>query len=209
MVHETEGFILIETDVGSFTCDKAHTCCFTGHRSKDLPFKGDMRKQGMRCLVSSLQLLIVEAIADGYDTFISGMADGVDLICAQIVTELSVDRRYEGIKLICALPYQQQYREIQKTLDKYKYSMILNGCYEKVVVSKSGDPDRYKLRNSFMIEHSSRLIGVMREKKRGSGTLQTVNMAKRAGIELKLISLDKNPQMYIDSDVRDVQELLD
>ena len=69
-----------------------------------------------------------------------------------------------------------------------------------MIVSEKGDPERYKLRNRFMVDNSSRIIGVMKEKQRGSGTLQTLNMAKRAGIEMKIISLLNNPQLYVDTD---------
>lgn len=196
----TEGCKVKETTVQEFNCDRLHTCCFTGHRSRDLPFGGDMRKQGMKCLASSLQLLIVEAIADGYDTFISGMSDGIDLLCAQLVLETARSGRYGMIKLICALPYAQQYREIVSTLDKYKYTVIIDGCDEKVIVSEKSDRERYKKRNQFMVDNSSRVIGVIKSKQFGSGTLQTVNMAKRAGLEIKMISLEKNPQLYIDTD---------
>ena len=51
-----------------------------------------------------------------------------------------------------------------------------------------------------MVENSSRIIGVIKEKPFGSGTLQTINMAKRAGLEMKIISLEKNPHLYIDTD---------
>lgn len=184
----------------AFTCNRLTTCCFTGHRSRDLPFGGDMRKQGMKCLASSLQLLMVEAIADGYKTFISGMSDGIDLICAQLVLELAKSGRYGDLRLVCALPYREQFGEIVTTLDKYKYSVVIDGCDEKVIVSDKADRDRYKKRNQFMVDHSSRIIGVIKEKTAGSGTLQTVNMAKRAGLEIKMISLEKNPQLYIDTD---------
>lgn len=195
-----EAAALKETTVQDFTCDRLHTCCFTGHRSRDLPFGGDMRKQGMKCLASSLQLLIVEAIADGYNTFISGMSDGIDLICAQLVLEVARSGQYGDIKLICALPYREQYSEIVTTLDKYKYTVIADACNEKVIISEKSDRDRYKKRNQFMVDNSSRVIGVIKDKQFGSGTLQTVNMAKRAGLEIKMISLEKNPHLYIDTD---------
>ena len=189
-----------EISVQDFTCNKLNTCCFTGHRSRDLPFGGDMRKQGMKCLASSLQLLIVEAVADGYNTFISGMSDGIDLLCAQLVLETARSGRYGDIRLVCALPYREQYGEIVSTPDKYKYAVVIDGCDEKVIVSEKSDRERYKKRNQFMVDNSSRVIGVIKSKQFGSGTLQTVNMAKRAGLEIKMISLEKNPQLYIDTD---------
>lgn len=183
-----------------FSCDKNTTCCFTGHRKKDLPFEGDIHKQGMKCLLSMLHLLIEEAVSDGYKTFISGMAEGTDLYCAEIVHNLIVSGKYPDIKLVCALPYAEQSAEIRSPLDKYRYSMLISTCDEKVIVSSKYEKERYKLRNSFMVEHSSRIIGAYKSKKHGSGTLQTINMADKAGLDLQIISLDRNPCIYIDSD---------
>ena len=55
------------------------TCCVTGHR--DISEKqGDYVKQALRHEILS-------AIEDGYTRFISGFAEGVDLMFASIVAE--------------------------------------------------------------------------------------------------------------------------
>jgi len=175
-----------------FSCNKDQTCCFTGHRNRDLPCGGDVTKQGMKRLVSMLHLLCEEAYRDGFRTFISGMAEGVDLICARIVHDMICSGKFEGMRLVCALPYEEQFREIKGALDGYYYSLILASCDEKIVVSRQDDKMRYKLRNQFMVDNSARIIGAYKYKERGSGTLQTINMAKRAGLEMKIIALDNN-----------------
>lgn len=177
---------------------KETSCCFTGHRSRDLPFFGNREKQGMKNLVSNIQLEIENAVKDGYDTFISGMAEGTDLICAEIVHNI-ITRRGLPIRLVCALPYRGQgARELSSPLDKYVYSMILESCSQVIYVSESRSRECYKLRNRFMVDNSSRLIGVYRQKIKGSGTLQTINMAKAAGLDMHVIELDKNPVFYIE-----------
>ena len=74
-----------------------HRCCFTGHRPERL---GMPEAE----VISSLKKEIRTAIADGFQTFISGMARGVDLWAAEIVLAL----RDEGaaVRLICASPYR-------------------------------------------------------------------------------------------------------
>ncbi len=64
------------------------TCCFTGHRPQSLPWKFNEKDE--RCLKMKEQLWneIIKAIKNGYKTFISGMALGFDMICAEIVLEL-------------------------------------------------------------------------------------------------------------------------
>ena len=183
----------------NYGIEKASCCCFTGHRSRDLPFFGDRDKQGMKCLISNIQLAVENAVDDGYKTFISGMAEGTDLICAEIVHNL-IHRKGFDIKLIFALPYNNQgLRELSEPLDRYIYSMIIESCDNIVYVCDSYRKDCYRLRNQFMVDNSSRIIGVFKRKLRGSGTLQTINMAKAAGLELNIIDLDSNPVFYIDS----------
>ena len=163
-----------------FFCNRDTSCCFTGHRDRDLPFGGDVHKQGMKNLLS--------------------MSKGIDLRCAEIVHSLSAQPEYKDMKLVCVLPYAGQRTEMKTPLDSYTYSLILNSCSAVVITSPKYENGCYKKRNSFMVEHSSRLIGVIKEKAKGSGTLQTINMAKRAGLTLNIICLDDNPVFYIDSD---------
>ena len=137
------------------------TCCFSGHRNKDLPFGGDRSSLGMRNLVSTIQLAIEDAVKAGCDTFISGMADGVDMICAESIHDMIEYGR--KLRLICALPYREQIREMTSLRDKYIYRM-LTSRYPCVTVSLEYDKGCYRLRNSFMVEHSSKLIAVLRQK---------------------------------------------
>lgn len=179
------------------TWDIEKTCCFTGHRNRDLPFGGKRSKQGMKCLVSSLQMYIEKAVKDGYDTFISGMAEGVDLICAEIVYNL-ITRKGMKLKLICAIPYKTQgIKELSDPVDQYIYSMITHECNQIIYVCEKKSRSCYQQRNRFMIENSRRLIGVIKKDGIKSGTLQTINMAKREGLDLNIIYLDKNPVFYI------------
>ena len=55
------------------------TCCITGHR--DIPVeKKDFVEEALRREVAA-------AIKDGYTRFISGFAEGADLMFASVVTE--------------------------------------------------------------------------------------------------------------------------
>ena len=57
---------------------RLHRCCFTGHRPEKL------RRSGQDIRIE-LESEIRKAIQDGYITFISGMARGVDIWAAEIV----------------------------------------------------------------------------------------------------------------------------
>lgn len=179
-----------------FYTERASTCCFTGHRRRDLPFEGDISKQGVKNLISTVHLLCHEAYVRGIRTFITGMAEGSDIICGSVIMDLMHSEDHPGIELICALPYKDQIREIKLPKDRYIYSLLLKMASAVVVTGNADDSGRYRRRNQFMVNNSSELIAIYKEKQRGSGTLQTINMAKRKGLDIHVIELEKNPQFY-------------
>lgn len=171
------------------------TCCFTGHRNNKLPFNGDRETQGMKRLVSSIHLHIEQAIDSGIQTFISGMAGGIDLICAEIIHNL-ISRKGLDINLVCAIPYKGQINELDNPIDKYIYNTIIQKA-NVIYISENRCQGCYKKRNQFMVDNSSMIIGVYHEDDRRSGTYQTISMAKKANLKTDLINLDNNPIYYI------------
>ena len=102
---------------------RMHRVCFTGHR----PEKLNMTEGKVK---SALLTAIMQAIQDGFNVFISGMARGVDIWAAEIVLELREEN--PNIKLICASPYegfekqwsidwQNQYNEIMRKADLVRF----------------------------------------------------------------------------------------
>lgn len=75
---------------------RRHRVCFTGHRPEKLT-------RSEETIRKDLEIQICQAVADGLNVFITGMARGVDIWAAQIVLKL----RGAGypIKLMCACPY--------------------------------------------------------------------------------------------------------
>ena len=45
-----------------FFCNRDTSCCFTGHRDRDLPFGGDVHKQGMKNLLSMLPYFYIRYV---------------------------------------------------------------------------------------------------------------------------------------------------
>lgn len=75
---------------------KKQRYCFTGHRPEKLATSGKEIKP-------LLEKAIDNAIADGYVTFITGMAKGTDMRAAEIVLEKK--KQNNGLHLICAIPH--------------------------------------------------------------------------------------------------------
>lgn len=154
---------------------RLHRVCFTGHRPEKLTRSDkDIKKE--------LEKEIRQAVADGLNVFITGMARGVDIWAAQIVLRL----RNEGydVKLICACPYdgfecgwsqewQKQYREILTAADFVKY---VCGGYSRSC---------FQVRNEWMVNHSARVIAVFNGE--NGGTKNTMDYAAKAGVPIVTI----------------------
>jgi uncharacterized phage-like protein YoqJ len=149
---------------------RLHRCCFTGHRPEKLHIS-----EADVC--AGLEREIRAAIADGFTTFISGMARGVDIWAAEIVLRL----REEGmpIRLIAAVPHDGF--EKRWSLDWQKrYAAILAAA--DLVKTLAPDYDRgcFQRRNEWMVDHSARLIAVFNGEP--GSTKNTIDYAKRKGV---------------------------
>ena len=76
---------------------RKHRCCFTGHRPEKLHEPEEQIKK-------DLEKAILKAVDDGFVTFISGMARGVDITAAEIVLRLRESN--PAIHLVAASPYR-------------------------------------------------------------------------------------------------------
>lgn len=146
---------------------RMHRVCFTGHRPEKLT-------RHEKSIKKDLEKEIRQAVADGLNVFITGMARGVDIWVAQIVLMLR-DEGYD-VKLMCACPYegfkrgwsqewQKAYREILAAADFVKY------------VCEGHSRACFQIRNEWMVNHSARVIAVFNGEK--SGTKNTIDYAMK------------------------------
>lgn len=97
---------------------RKHRCCFTGHRPEKL-----QAPEGV--VTAALEKEIRQAIADGFNVFITGMARGVDIWAAEIV--LRFRDAGEAVRLICACPYQGFERGWKQSWQE-RYQAILSAA---------------------------------------------------------------------------------
>lgn len=148
-------------------------CCVTGHR--DIPAeKVDFVKQELR-------RKILQAIEDGYTHFISGFAEGADLIFAAIVAELKRDNR--ALKLEAAIPYRNRMKTPNKVFQEF-----IRQCDIVGVHSETYYPGCFDKRNRIMLSHSQRVIAVYDGRGKG-GTCSTMRYAYSQEKELKTINI--------------------
>ena len=154
----------------SLIMDIKKTCAFTGHRE----VKDDLD-------IGLLTKTVKEFIEDGYDTFLSGMAMGFDLIAASVVLDLKKD--YPHIKLIACVPCSEQERYFSAA-EKKKYNYIIEKCDEVKTLSSHFYRGCMQARDRFMVDNCSLVIAYRRTNT--GGTHYTV---KYAAEQLKKICL--------------------
>lgn len=148
-------------------------CCVTGHRV--IPGAEKARVEGR------LREEIRQAIADGFTVFLSGFADGVDLMFARAVLEEKAVRPH--LRLVAAIPHAERLRqggtEFQELYARCDSARILSPRYHRSC---------YALRNQYMVRHSQRVIAVYDGRGQG-GTIQTLRMATSAMREIRRIEI--------------------
>jgi len=161
-------------------------CCFTGHRPKKFPWgenEGDVRCVALKSKIKfAAEDLIVRR---GFGKFISGMAQGTDMICAEII--LTLKKIYPQIRLECAVPncaFGKSWRA-DKT---QRFEEILERADIVTYVTKS---EIYRkrdlmLRNAYMVDASDFVLAVYIEGQKG-GTKNTLDYARRKNKEILLI----------------------
>lgn len=154
---------------------RLHRCCFTGHRPEKL---NASEKEVKAWLTEKID----QAIADGYTTFITGCAMGVDIWAGQIV--LKRKEQNKSLHLIAATPWvgfarrwgedwKSQYNDLLQRAD-----LVVNVCdhYHQGV---------FQQRNVWMVDHCNRVIAYYN----GSpgGTRNTIEYAEKKQIQVVML----------------------
>lgn len=151
---------------------RMYRCCFTGHRPEKLTLDEKAAK-------GLLENAIRKVVADGYKTFISGMARGIDIWAAQIV--LRIKEEGNDIHLICACPFesfekswarqwQVEYQSILKEADIVKY------------ISPSYNRSCFQVRNQWMVDHANLVLAFFNGEP--GGTLNTIRYAEKKNVKV-------------------------
>lgn len=151
---------------------RKHRCCFTGHR----PNKLDYSESEIKLL---LEKAIDNAISDGYVTFITGMAEGVDIWAAEIVLKKKKDNK--DLHLICAVPHPG-FEKRRSEYETEKYEDIIKNADYVTTISNNYYRACYQKRNIWMVDYSSLVIAAWNGQ--ASGTKNTVNYARCKNIKI-------------------------
>lgn len=149
-------------------------CCVTGHREYPADKEDYIRER----LYDEVGL----AIHQGFGTFISGFANGVDLLFAEIVLEY----RENGseIFLEAAIPYAGR----MKSKDR-KFQELIKKCDNVKIITEKYSPNCYLLRNREMVGQSQRLIAVYDTDRPDTGTGSTMRYAHAVQVDTVIIEI--------------------
>lgn len=150
----------------------------SGHRPGKLP-TGQM----LRMLQSMLYFELFTAIQEGADTFYVGMAQGMDLWAAEYLLSA---RQKSPLRLIAVEPFAGHIARLSGSA-LYRSQNVLERADETVVLAPHYYRGCFAKRNLYLVEHCQRLIAVMLDPRSGTG--QTVRAAKRAGVDVRCLTL--------------------
>ena len=159
------------------------TCAFTGHRPKSFPWGYNESVPGCVLLKEVLAAQISALAERGVTDFLSGMAQGVDLWCAQIVLDLK--KKNSALKLHAILPCEGQESKWPAAAQAM-YRSILEQADDVFFVGRAYRPDCMLVRNRYMVEQASVLLAVYNGVFR-SGTGMTVRYAQKLGRKIIII----------------------
>ena len=148
----------IKQEIIKIDGEKIKICAFTGHRELETNFKVELLKKEIENLI----LL-------GVNTFLTGMAIGFDLICAEVV--LSLKEKYKNIKIVACIPFYNQEKSYTEK-DKQRYVKILSLVDEKIILSEKYFRGCLHVRNKFMADKADVMVAYL--KKDVGGTAWTV-----------------------------------
>lgn len=161
------------------------SCCFTGHRFKDLPFLEDEADPLCGRIKAQLRDLIrILALEKGIFRYVTGMALGIDQIAAEAVIDLKGEL---PLILEAALPFEGHGQGWSRA-HRLRHDKILESCDLVTALQSEYSIDAYEKRNRYMVDQSDIVLGVWNGNKHG-GTYNTIRYARRCQKALTLISI--------------------
>ena len=146
--------------------NKSASVAFTGHRN--LPPCQIPR------IKEKLQKTITILYAQGYRTFLCGMAIGFDLLAAEVLQEAKL--RFPELRIVACIPFIGQELRFSES-DRQRYAFAVSHADERIIISRTYNKKSYILRNLYMLENSSVLVAFFDQNIRMGGTFFTYNKA--------------------------------
>lgn len=126
-----------------------------------------------------LEAAIRQLTAEGYTSFLCGMAEGFDLLAGDAV--LSLRREFPRIRLTAVVPFAGQATGFSADV-REAYERVMAGADEIFTVCPHYSTDCFHRRNDYMVGHSSVLVCCYNGS--AGGTQYTVKRALKNGLRV-------------------------
>lgn len=161
------------------------TCCFTGHRPARLPWKYDEGTELCLYCKAMLAVEIERAYLEGYRRFLSGMAMGMDLICAEAV--LACQSVHSDVLLEAIIPCENQTKGWpHDQVERHRRILDYIGPNHQILMQSQRTRHCMLRRDQYMVNQSQRIIAVYDGYSAG-GTKYTLGYALQKKLETVII----------------------
>lgn len=134
---------------------KEKTVSLSGLCALDL-YAGNQDSNLLNVISTEVSLILLSLYKQGYDTFLSGMDDGFDMIAAEEV--LKFKQEQPDVRLIAVIPFRGQ-EESYSEKDKFLYGQICQYADQCIYLAENNtDSSLFIKRNDFLMANSSRLV---------------------------------------------------
>ena len=163
-------------------------CAFTGYRPAKLPWGYD--ESDARCTEFRFRLreALEYLIGKGYVDFMSGGAQGFDLMAAELV--LSLREKYPWIRLVMVIPFDGQ-ADLWPQPQRQRWLSVLEASDQVVHISHGYDKGVFFRRNHYLVENAQLLLAAYDGKP--GGTAGTIAYARRHGVKVACLAPVKGP----------------
>jgi uncharacterized phage-like protein YoqJ len=173
-------------------------CCFTGHRPQKLSFGYDEENPTCILLKEHLRNEIETKISSGCTSFITGMAMGADIWCAEIVIACR-QNFLVPILLTAVIPYPNQPSSFPINYIR-RYAEILLKANSVVTIAEKYVPGCMHNRNKYMVDHADCVVAVSSGEP--GGTQETIKMAQKKSLDIVMFHPDTLTRSHIPAQIQ-------
>lgn len=157
---------------------KSITVAFTGYRTSK--FTHFINDPNLLNIISAELYITIELLYEqGFTTYLSGMAEGFDMMAAEAV--LALKEKHSDIQLIAVIPFQGQELHFNCT-DKLRYKTIYDSADNVFFTSEFYHEKAFFVRNDYLLDNCSQVVCYYDGQK--GGTMYTVNRAVKASLPI-------------------------
>ena len=164
------------------------TVAFAGHRARKMPY--DEKSKEHEKLERILKSEILNTMRNGAPEFYCGYQSGIDTLAALMEINLMEEIGTKA-NLNIIIPYKKMYNSFDD-MQKINADWITDRANNVDVLHEEYTKGCYKERNKKMMQKANILIAVFIKDSKHSGTQMTISLAKKKGIEIRII----NPVTY-------------